>query len=124
MRVRHAASASRLDIPGFDGRLPDAVLVRSIAAGTFEAVTLRLGVLHASARLSACRSWNSAQRDRALRRQVDDDVPARIKRAACRRRPDLGVSKRPAGRAIVARMRRATPLVLKPLFGAQGGGCG
>src|SRR5690348_692867 len=38
-------------MPGFADALPDAVLVRTIAAGTFEQVTLRLGLLHALARL-------------------------------------------------------------------------
>src|SRR5829696_8717470 len=37
---------SGLAIPGFD-HLPDAVMVRSLSGGTFEAVTLRLGALHA-----------------------------------------------------------------------------
>src|SRR5437764_11327270 len=36
-----------LTIPGFQSRLPSAVLVRSMAGGSFEAVTLRLGILHA-----------------------------------------------------------------------------
>ena len=49
-----------LAMPGFEHRLPDAVLVRSIAAGSFEAVTRRLGVLHALSRLGVP-VWNSAQ---------------------------------------------------------------
>ena len=36
-----------LCVPGFDGGLPDAVFVRSMSGGSFEAVTLRLGFLHA-----------------------------------------------------------------------------
>src|SRR5260370_17018277 len=40
-------SPSGLNIAGFGGRLPSAVLVRSMAGGSFEAVTLRLGILHA-----------------------------------------------------------------------------
>ncbi len=60
-------SASGLAIPGFDGGLPDAVIVRSISAGSFEAVTRRLGVLHALGRL-AVPVWNSAQ---AIERCVD-----------------------------------------------------
>ena len=34
-------------IPGFGRGLPDAVIVRGIAGGTFEQVTVRLGILHA-----------------------------------------------------------------------------
>jgi tetrahydromethanopterin:alpha-L-glutamate ligase len=36
-----------LVLPGWGEDLPDAVLVRGIAGGTFEQVTKRLGVLHA-----------------------------------------------------------------------------
>ena len=59
-----------LAIPGFEQGLPDAVLVRSIAAGSFEAVTRRLGVLHALGRLSVP-VWNSAQ---AIERCVDKSM--------------------------------------------------
>ena len=40
-------SSFGLSIAGFRDRLPSAVLVRSMAGGSFEAVTLRLGILHA-----------------------------------------------------------------------------
>ena len=63
-------SPSGLSIPGFDGTLPDAVLVRSISAGSFEAVTRRLGVLHALSKL-AVPVWNSAQ---AIERCVDKSM--------------------------------------------------
>ena len=59
-----------LAIPGFDDGLPDAVLVRSIAAGSFEAITRRLGILHALAKLSVP-VWNSAQ---AIERCVDKSM--------------------------------------------------
>jgi hypothetical protein len=36
-----------LFVPGFGSTLPDAVLVCSMGGGTFEAVTRRLGILHA-----------------------------------------------------------------------------
>src|SRR5262245_31303962 len=36
-----------LHVPDFEDRLPDAVFVRSMSGGSFEAVTLRLGFLHA-----------------------------------------------------------------------------
>src|SRR5690348_303811 len=39
--------ASGLDIAGFHGGLPDGVFVRTVPGGTFQAVTLRLGILHA-----------------------------------------------------------------------------
>ena len=72
---------SGLAIPGFGQRLPDAVLVRSIAAGSFEAVTRRLGVLHALGRPFRA-GVEFRPGDRALRRQVDDDVPAQEGRPA------------------------------------------
>src|SRR5947209_18290762 len=53
-------SASGLTLPGFDSRLPDAVLVRSMAGGSFEAVTLRLGILHALRELGVP-VWNDAR---------------------------------------------------------------
>src|SRR3989337_2279858 len=50
---------SGIDIPGFDGALPDAVFVRSISQGTLEQITFRLGLLHA---LRECggRRWTDA----------------------------------------------------------------
>ena len=47
--------------------LPDAVHVRTMAAGSFEAITKRLGVLHALERLGV-RVRECAARDRGLRR--------------------------------------------------------
>src|SRR5262245_47235116 len=58
---------SGIDIPGFKGRLPDGVFVRSISAGTLEQITFRLGLLHAL-RESGVRVWNDA---RAIERCVD-----------------------------------------------------
>lgn len=58
---------SGLDIPGFDGRLPDGAFVRSISTGSLEQITLRLGILHAL-RDGGVRVWNDA---RAIERCVD-----------------------------------------------------
>ena len=62
------AAAHGLHLPGFEGRLPDAVLVRTLSGGSFEAVTLRLGVLHALSALDVP-VWNNA---RAIERCVDN----------------------------------------------------
>src|SRR5262249_54788011 len=59
-------SASGLVIPGCE-QIPDAVIVRSMSGGSFEAVTMRLGVLHALRELGAL-VWNDA---RAIERCVD-----------------------------------------------------
>ncbi|TIL26361.1 MAG: RimK family alpha-L-glutamate ligase [Mesorhizobium sp.] len=112
-------SPSGLSIPGFDGALPDAVLVRSIAAGSFEAVTRRLGVLHAFAKLSIP-VWNSAQ---AIERCVDKSMTTfLLKNAGLPTPPTFAVEGRAMAEAIAERELPFTPLVLKPLFGAQGRG--
>ena len=64
------ALASGIDIPGFEGALPDGVFVRSISAGTLEQITFRLGILHAL-RESGVRVWNDA---RAIERCVDKSM--------------------------------------------------
>src|SRR5262245_1458514 len=58
---------SGLCLAELDDALPDAVLVRELPGGTFEAVTLRLGVLHALRELGIV-VWNDA---RAIERCVD-----------------------------------------------------
>ena len=45
-RIATAQAWHGLVLPGFGEALPDAVIVRGIAAGSFEQVTKRLGVLH------------------------------------------------------------------------------
>ncbi|PWJ80485.1 RimK family alpha-L-glutamate ligase [Pseudaminobacter salicylatoxidans] len=111
-------SPSGLAIPGLGaGELPDAVLVRSVAAGSFEAITRRLGVLHALARLGVP-VWNSAQ---AIERCVDKSMTTfLLQRAGLPTPATFAVEGRDAAQAIVA--HEAGPLVLKPLFGAQGRG--
>lgn len=108
-----------LAIPGFEQGLPDAVLVRSIAAGSFEAVTRRLGVLHALGRLSVP-VWNSAQ---AIERCVDKSMTTfLLENAGLPTPPTFAIEGRAAAEEIVTRELARTPLVLKPLFGAQGRG--
>lgn len=112
-------SPSGLSIPGFDGVLPDAVLVRSIAAGSFEAITRRLGVLHALDGLSVP-VWNSA---RAIERCVDKSMTTfLLKNAGLPTPPTFAVEGRAMAETVAARELALTPLVLKPLFGAQGRG--
>ena len=80
-------SASGLQIDGFGGKLPDAVIVRSMSGGTFEAVTLRLGVLHAL-RERGVLVWNDA---RAIERCVDKSMTSfLLARAGIRDAGDLG----------------------------------
>ncbi len=108
-----------LAIPGFDQHLPDAVLVRSFSAGSFEAITRRLGVLHALGSLSVP-IWNSAA---AIERCVDKSMTTfLLHRAGLPTPPTFAVEGREAGEAVAARELRHGPLVLKPLFGSQGRG--
>ena len=57
-------------MPVLGSRLPDAVHVRTLSAGSFEAITKRLGVLHALAKLGVV-VWNDA---RAIERCVDKSM--------------------------------------------------
>jgi tetrahydromethanopterin:alpha-L-glutamate ligase len=108
-----------LDLPGFDGALPDAVLVRAIAAGSFEAVTRRLGVLHALRELGVP-VWNDA---RAIERCVDKSMTSfLLARAGVATPPTWAVEGLARARAVVAAEAGSTGLVLKPLFGSQGKG--
>ena len=110
-------SASGLAIPGFGATIPDAVFVRSISGGSFEAVTRRLGVLHALRALGVP-VWNQA---RAIERCVDKSTTSfLLARAGLPTPPAWAVEGRDAAAAILA--REGAPLVLKPLFGSQGRG--
>jgi RimK family alpha-L-glutamate ligase len=109
--------ASGLMLPGFGDALPDAVLVRTLSGGTFEAVTLRLGLLHALRALGVA-VWNDA---RAIERCVDKSATSfLLARAGIPTPATWATESLEAARAIVR--REAGPLVLKPLFGSQGRG--
>jgi tetrahydromethanopterin:alpha-L-glutamate ligase len=108
-----------LMIDGFVDGLPDAMLVRDMAGGTFEAVTLRLGILHA-AREAGVTVWNDA---RAIERCVDKSMTSfLLARAGVPTPPTWAVESLEAAAAIVTREAADSPLVLKPLFGSQGRG--
>jgi RimK family alpha-L-glutamate ligase len=106
-----------LHIPGFADRLPDAVFVRCLSGGSFETVTVRLGILHAL-RESGVPVINDA---RAIERCVDKSMTSFLLARAGIRNPATWVTEQPdvAGR-IVERELAHGPLVLKPLFGSQG----
>jgi RimK family alpha-L-glutamate ligase len=109
-----------LRVPGFDGGLPDGVLLRTIAGGTFEATTMRLGVLHAMVAAGVV-VWNTPT---AIERCVDKSMTSLLlARSGVPSPVTFVVSSREAAAAIVAREARpGAPLVLKPLFGSQGEG--
>jgi tetrahydromethanopterin:alpha-L-glutamate ligase len=112
-------SESGLALPILGSRLPDAVHVRTLSAGSFEAVTKRLGVLHALTKLGVV-VWNDA---RAIERCVDKSMTSfLLARAGVPTPPTWTMESLPAARALVEREAPQGLLVLKPLFGAQGKG--
>jgi tetrahydromethanopterin:alpha-L-glutamate ligase len=112
-------SAAGLHIDGFGNNLPDAIVVRSMSGGTFEAVTLRLGVLHAL-RERGVMVWNDA---RAIERCVDKSMTSFLLAHAGIATPAAWATQSyEQARAIVQRETVDGALVLKPLFGSQGRG--
>lgn len=110
---------SGIDIPGFKGRLPDGVFVRSISAGTLEQITFRLGLLHAL-RESGVRVWNDA---RAIERCVDKSQTTFLLHKNGIPTPRTRVCETlEHAREYTEALDR--PLVVKPLFGSQGKGIG
>ncbi|HEX3138788.1 MAG TPA: RimK family alpha-L-glutamate ligase [Rhizobacter sp.] len=109
-----------LAIPGFSRELPDAVLVRGIAGGSFEQVTKRLGVLHAL-REFGVPVYNDA---RAIERSVDKSMTSLLLHAAGIPTPPTWAteSQAQAQRIAVREGAAGHALVLKPLFGSQGKG--
>lgn len=112
-------SATGLHVDGFGSTVPDAVIVRTMSGGTFEAVTLRLGVLHALRELGVP-VWNDA---RAIERCVDKSMTSfLLARAGIATPATWTTESYEEARAIVRREAADGPLVLKPLFGSQGRG--
>lgn len=108
-----------LAIPGFGARLPDLVLVRAIGLGSFESITLRLGILHALIELKV----PVANTPRSIERCVDKAATSFL----CFKNgvptpPSFALQSPRQTRALVRRECANGPLVLKPLFGAQGRG--
>ena len=106
-------------IPGFRRGLPEACIVRSVSGGTFEAVTRRLGVLHALRELGVL-VWNDA---RVIERCVDKSMTTFLLQRAGIAVPRTWTAEtRDMAAAIAECELRRGPLVLKPLFGSQGRG--
>ncbi len=119
-RVDLDANRYGLVVPGFGDALPDGVLVREIAAGSFEQVTLRLGFLHALA------EWGVpiSNSPRAVERTVDKSMTSMLLRRAGVPTPATWTLESSAfARGLLLRETSAGHrLVLKPLFGSQGKG--
>jgi len=119
-RIDTAAAWHGLALPGFGRELPDAVLVRGIAGGSFEQVTKRLGVLHALRELGVP-VYNDA---RAIERSVDKSMTSLLLHAARIATPPTWATESPAEaqRIVMREAAAGHALVLKPLFGSQGKG--
>jgi len=119
-RVDTGASWHGLVIPGFGRELPAAAIVRGIAGGSFEQVTLRLGVLHALRELGVP-VYNDA---RAIERSVDKAMTSLLLHAAGIATPPTWAmeSAAQAQRLVTRESAAGRSLVLKPLFGSQGKG--
>jgi len=109
-----------LAIPGFGHTLPDAVFVRGIAGGTFEQVTLRLGILHAL-RESGVPVYNDA---RAIERSVDKSMTSFLLNRYGVPTPATWAGESPAHarRVLMREAAAGRQVVMKPLFGSQGKG--
>ncbi|SAL01813.1 ATP-grasp domain-containing protein [Caballeronia ptereochthonis] len=109
-----------LAIPGFGHALPDAVFVRGIAGGTFEQVTLRLGILHAL-RECGVPVYNDA---RAIERSVDKSMTSFLLNRYGVPTPATwaGESAAFAQRVLMRETAARRQVVMKPLFGSQGKG--
>jgi len=113
-------AAHGLVIPGYGRALPDAVIVRGIAGGTFEQVTVRLGILHALRELGVP-VYNDA---RAIERSVDKSMTTFLLHQAGIPTPPSWVSESAphAQRVVMREAAAGRQVVLKPLFGSQGKG--
>ncbi|MDZ5458245.1 ATP-grasp domain-containing protein [Azohydromonas lata] len=118
--VATGASRHGLVLPGFGKELPDAVIVRGVATGSFEQVTKRLTVLHALTALGVP-VYNEA---RAIERSVDKAMTSLLLRAAGIASPPAWTTECPAQaqRVVLREAAAGHALVLKPLFGSQGKG--
>jgi tetrahydromethanopterin:alpha-L-glutamate ligase len=119
-RIDTSATWHGLVIPGFGRELPDAAVVRGIAGGSFEQVTVRLGVLHALRELGVP-VYNDA---RAIERSVDKAMTSLLLHAAGVPTPPTWAMESPAQaqRLVTRESAAGRALVLKPLFGSQGKG--
>jgi len=107
-----------LGIPGFAAP-PDVVQVRTMSGASFEAITKRLGVLHALDRLAV----PVVNIPRAIEACVDKSMTSfLIARAGIPTPPTWTLESFEHACALVRRESENGPLVLKPLFGAQGKG--
>ena len=100
--------------------IPKAALVRGIAGGTLQQVTMRLNILHILKQLGVV-VYNDG---RAIERTVDKAMTSFLLHQAGIATPHTWVceSREQAHTIIQAQVKNNQPLVIKPLFGSQGQG--
>lgn len=113
-------TATGLAIPGLGDHCPEGAFVRFIPGGSFEQVTLYLGVLHALRELGVT-VWNDA---RAVERCVDKSTTTFFLQRAGLPTPRTfaTVDRNEAEEIVATVIGEGRKLVQKPLFGAQGKG--
>jgi tetrahydromethanopterin:alpha-L-glutamate ligase len=109
-----------LEIPGFEGSIPDVAFVRGVPGGTLEQVVFYLDVLHAL-KVLGVPVYNDAG---AIERSVDKGMTSfLLKNQGIPTPPTWITGDVERARAIAMReMAAGSDLVFKPLFGAQGTG--
>lgn len=113
-------SPTGMVIPQFETTLPDAALVRGIAPGSLEQITLRMDILHTLAELNVP-VLNPAT---AIELTVDKArTSLKLQRANIPSPPTWACENRHQAAKIVSEvLAKGQKLVLKPLFGCQGKG--
>ncbi len=113
-------TATGLAIPGLGDHRPDGAFVRFVPGGSFEEVTLYLGVLHALRELGVT-VWNDAC---AIERCVDKSTTTFFLQSEGLSTPRTfaGVNRTEAEQIAATVLAEGRKLVQKPLFGAQGKG--
>jgi len=119
-RFDGSAAWHGLVLPGLGAALPEAVIVRGIAGGSFEQVTKRLSILHALQALGVP-VYNEG---RAIERSVDKAMTSWLLQQAGVPTPAAWAmeSSAQAQRLVMRESAAGRALVLKPLFGSQGKG--
>ena len=107
-------------IPGFENQLPDAAMVRGIAPGSLEQITLRMDLLHTLAELGVP-VFNPAS---AIEHTVDKArTSLRLQLAGLNTPKTWATENREIAREIATRQfSNGNALVIKPLFGCMGKG--
>ena len=113
-------SPTGMTIPGFENQLPDAAMVRGIAPGSLEQITLRMDMLHTLAELNVP-VFNPAS---AIEHTVDKArTSLRLHLAGLNTPKTWACENKTLARQIAtAQFDKGITLVIKPLFGCMGKG--